>query len=367
MPADRETSVEAEFLTVVGRFAGPARGAGLLVISVFGVLATPSGALPLAFGLLALALLTAVAEHLAGKTGRGRPVAFALTLIRAAAICGTQFLTAPEAGELNQWALNVLTITAITLQWEWRPRITLPAVAGLLAIEVVPLGFEDGFSVVLRVLLEAALARGAFLLLSHITRRIDRLRERRARLAREESLAVERRRQEREYLAVLHDTAAATLLTVAQRGETADPASVAGYARRDLAILTGESGPGSVVDLETSLRGVLAQSPVRVETRWSPVPPIPASAALALVRAVREALTNVDRHSGVGEARLIVKDGVRVTVRDEGRGFDPASTPAQRRGVRGSLVERMAAAGGRAEVTSAPGAGTTVDLVWPHE
>ncbi|WP_037305327.1 sensor histidine kinase [Amycolatopsis orientalis] len=365
MPPDRETSVEAEFLTVVGRFAGPARGAGLVVISVFGVLATPPDALPLGLGLLALALGTAVAEHLAGKTGRGRPVAFALTLVRAAAICGTQFLTAPEAGELNQWALNVLTITAITLQWEWPPKITVPAVACLLAIEVPPLGFEDGLPVVLRVVLEAALARGAFLLLLRTTRRIDDLRERRARLAREESLAVERRRQEREYLAVLHDTAAATFLTVAQRGESTEPAEVAEYARRDLAILTGESGPGGMVDLETSLRGVLAESPVKVETRWSPLPPMPASAALALVRAVREALVNVDRHAGVGEARLTVEDGVRVTVRDEGRGFDPAATPAQRRGVRGSLVERMAAVGGRARVTSAPGAGTTVELVWP--
>ncbi len=350
---------------MVGRFAGPARGAGLLVISVFGVLATPSDALPLGFGLLALALGTAVAEHVAGRTGRGRPVAFALTLLRAAAICGTQFLTAPEAAELNQWALNVLTITAITLQWEWPPRVTVPAVVCLLAIEVAPLGFEDGLSVVLRVLIEATLARGAFLLLLRTTRRVDHLRERRARLAREESLALERRRQEREYLAVLHDTAAATFLTVAQRGETAGPAEVAEYARRDLAILTGESGPGSVVDLETSLRGVLSQSPVKVEARWAPVPPMPASAVLALVRAVREALTNIDRHAGVGEARLTVEDGVRVTVRDDGRGFDPAATPAQRRGVRESLVERMAAAGGRATVTSAPGAGTTVELVWP--
>ncbi len=350
---------------MVGRYAGPARGAGLLVISVFGVLATPSGALPPAFGLLALALVTAAAEQLAGKTGRGRPVAFALTLLRAAAICGTQFLTASEAGELNQWALNVLTVTAITLQWEWPPRVTVPAVACLLAIEVVPLGFEDGLPVVLRVLIEATLARGAFLLLLRTTRRVDHLRERRARLAREESLALERRRQEREYLAVLHDTAAATFLALTQRGEAAGPDEVAEYARRDLAILTGESGRGSVVDLESSLRGVLAETRVKVDARWAPVPPLPASAALALVRAVREALANVERHAGVHEAELTVEDGVRVTVRDDGRGFDPAATPAQRRGVRGSLVERMAAAGGRAKVTSAPGAGTTVELVWP--
>ncbi len=353
---------------MTGRLAGPARGTVLLLISVFGVLATPEGALPLGFGLLALALVAGLAELVAGRTGRGRPVAFTLAMLRAGAICGTQFLTAPEAGEINQWALNVLTLTAITLQWEWPPKVTVPAVACLLAIQVIPLGMENGLTTVLRVLIEAVLARGAFLLLLRTTKRIDHLRERRARLAREESLAQERRRQEREYLAVLHDTASATFLTVAQRGGTTDPAEVAEYARRDLAILTGESGGSgqdSMVDLEASLRGVLAQSPVTVDARWSPVPPMPASVALALVRAVREALVNVDRHAGVGEARLTVQDGVRVTVRDEGRGFDPAGTPAQRRGVRGSLVERMAAAGGRATVTSRPGAGTTVDLVWP--
>lgn len=353
---------------MVGRLAGPVRGTVLLLISVFGVLATPAGALPLGFGLLALALVAAVAELVAGKTGRGRPVALALAMLRAAAICGTQFLTAPEAGEINQWALNVLTLTAITLQWEWPPKVTVPAVACLLAIQVVPLGVEDGLSTALRVLIEATLSRGAFLLMLRTTRRVDLLRERRARLAREESLAQERRRQEREYLAVLHDTASATFLTVAQRGETTDPAEVAEYARRDLAILTGESGGSgqdSMVDLESSLRGVLAQSPVQVDARWSPIPPMPASAALALVRAVREALVNIDRHAGTSEARLTVQHGVRVTVRDEGRGFDPAGTPAQRRGVRVSLVERMAAAGGRAKVTSAPGAGTTVELVWP--
>ncbi|WP_244199790.1 sensor histidine kinase, partial [Amycolatopsis thailandensis] len=126
-------------------------------------------------------------------------------------------------------------------------------------------------------------------------------------------------------------------------------------------------GPGGVVVLEPAGRCGPHHGQVKGEARGARGPPIRAAAALPRVRAVREALVNVDRHAGVGEALLTVEDGVRVTVRDEGRGFDPAATPAQRRGVRGSLVERMAAAGGRAEVTSAPGAGTTVDLVWPHE
>ncbi|AXB49178.1 histidine kinase [Amycolatopsis albispora] len=352
---------------MVGRFAGVARGAGLVVISVFGVLATPSDALPLGFGLLALAVVAALAEVHTGRTGRGRRVAFALALARAAAICAAQLETAPEPGELNQWALNVLTITVITLQWEWPPRVTVPAVACLLVVQLAPLAPEDSVSTVLRVLIEGVLARLAFQLLVRSTRRIDRLRARRARLEREESLAQQRRRQEREYLAVLHDTASATFLMVAQRGASADPAEVAEYARRDLSILTGATGRDSMVELEASLRGVLAQSPVRVDARWSPVPLLPASAALALVRAVREALLNVERHAGVTEAVLTVEAGVRVTVRDEGRGFDPAAVPAHRRGIRGSLVERMAAAGGRATVTSAPGEGTTVELSWPDD
>jgi signal transduction histidine kinase len=53
---------------------------------------------------------------------------------------------------------------------------------------------------------------------------------------------------------------------------------------------------------------------------------------------------------------------VRVT--DAGRGFDVGAVSDHRRGIRGSVVERMAAVGGRAEVTSRPGR-TTVRLEWP--
>ena len=50
-------------------------------------------------------------------------------------------------------------------------------------------------------------------------------------------------------------------------------------------------------------------------------------------------------------------------VRDRGPGFDPAAVPADRRGVRESIVGRMERHGGRARVTSAPGGGTEVELV----
>ncbi len=53
--------------------------------------------------------------------------------------------------------------------------------------------------------------------------------------------------------------------------------------------------------------------------------------------------------------------GIEVFVRDRGPGFDPAGVPADRRGVRESIVGRMERAGGRAEIRSTPASGTEVD------
>ena len=65
-------------------------------------------------------------------------------------------------------------------------------------------------------------------------------------------------------------------------------------------------------------------------------------------------------------ARVQAGDGeLQVYVRDRGPGFDPAALPEDRRGVRESIVGRMARHGGRAAIHSAPGAGTEVELTIP--
>jgi two-component system NarL family sensor kinase len=345
--------VEAQFRAAVTRFAGLARAVATGLVGTFGVVATPTGALPVAFALLALTLIAGAADVFAG-----RGTAFVLSVLRAGAVCACQ----PWTTDL--WAINVLTITAITWQWEYRPRVTAPVVAGLLVLAAVT-GLDDWFPVALRVVVESVLARLAFVLLIRSTARTDTLRAERAALERTETLARDRRRREREYLALLHDTASATFLTVAA-GATADPAAVAGYAARDLAILTGQED--APAELEAGLRAVVAHRDFPVEAVWEQVPLIPAAAALALVRAAEEALRNAERHSGAGSAALRLApagDGVVVTISDGGAGFDPARVPASRRGVRVSVVERMRAAGGTAAVRSRPGAGTTVTLRWP--
>ncbi len=346
--------VEAEFLAAIGRFAGPVRGVGVVLLSAFGVCSVSSAGLPLGFALLGLMVVGAVADFFSPR------VALVFAVVRVVAVCAAQ---GALGGESGLWALNVLTTTAITLQWEWRPRVAVPVTAALLAVQTCAVGLDG--AVVLRVVVECALARLAFLVVRRSTRRVDELRVRRAEVVRAEALAAERRRREREYLALLHDTASATFLVVATQGGDAE--TVAGYARRDLELLTGTADDwDGVVDVGASLRTVAERSPLRVQAR-TPLAPVPASVALALVRAVREALVNVERHAGTTSAEVAVAaDGERVvvTVADEGRGFDPEQVSSHRRGISGSIVARMASVGGDAAITSAPG-GTTVRLAWP--
>ena len=88
--------------------------------------------------------------------------------------------------------------------------------------------------------------------------------------------------------------------------------------------------------------------------------------------AVTEACSNSVRHgygnAGEGTVDILYElrpDRLVVEVADDGPGFDPATVPAHRYGLRESIHGRMATVGGRAEVTSAPGAGTRIRLEWP--
>jgi signal transduction histidine kinase len=93
---------------------------------------------------------------------------------------------------------------------------------------------------------------------------------------------------------------------------------------------------------------------------------VPPAAAQDILRIVQESLANVGRHAGAEHVVVRLEthgDRLRVTVQDDGTGFDPDLATAQPGsfGLRG-LKERAAHLGGELEVRSAPGKGTTVTL-----
>jgi PAS domain S-box-containing protein len=129
--------------------------------------------------------------------------------------------------------------------------------------------------------------------------------------------------------------------------------------------------------LEAALRSHLARALGRAELaldadiRLGPGRLDPAVETAAF-RIAQEAMTNALRHAGASRlaVALRVDDGALVlSVRDDGHGFDLGA--AARRAARGEsaglsgMEERAQLAGGRLEMTSAPGRGTEVRAVFP--
>lgn len=84
--------------------------------------------------------------------------------------------------------------------------------------------------------------------------------------------------------------------------------------------------------------------------------------ALAAYRIVVEAVRNAIRHGGASEVVIEGEkktDGIRVTIRDNGCGFDPSAVPQDRYGIR-SMTGRAQLVSGSLRVESNPGGPTTV-------
>jgi signal transduction histidine kinase len=87
------------------------------------------------------------------------------------------------------------------------------------------------------------------------------------------------------------------------------------------------------------------------------------------VLAAREAMVNAAKFAGTDEVSVYVEvDGAdaSVFVRDRGVGFERSDVPPERRGLSESIEGRMTRHGGSAKITSAPGAGTEVELTLPR-
>jgi signal transduction histidine kinase len=105
---------------------------------------------------------------------------------------------------------------------------------------------------------------------------------------------------------------------------------------------------------------------VRVEGQIS----LPVDVKIAIYRIAQEAFNNIAKHAGATQVRVVLRamsgGGVLLAVRDDGRGFDLGSTPADRMGLR-IMAERSSGIGAQLWVNSAPQCGTEVAVQWPEQ
>ena len=95
--------------------------------------------------------------------------------------------------------------------------------------------------------------------------------------------------------------------------------------------------------------------------------PLSPEAEEQLYRLTQEALNNVVKHARTVAASVAVTSGpaeVTVVIRDNGIGFDPSLGRPGHLGL-ASMRERVTRLGGRLDIASAPGAGTTITATVP--
>jgi signal transduction histidine kinase len=142
-------------------------------------------------------------------------------------------------------------------------------------------------------------------------------------------------------------------------------------ARQNLAEARALVAGGAPADLDgaslpDALKRLAARHHAALEVT-GPVRTLPAGPEVVALRACQEALANARKHAGssvlVGVSLAYSDDSLTVSVRDEGRGFDPSAV-RNGYGLAG-LRARAAEVGGTAEVHSAPGDGTAVTVRLP--
>ncbi|NTV10360.1 MAG: GAF domain-containing protein, partial [Zoogloea sp.] len=126
-------------------------------------------------------------------------------------------------------------------------------------------------------------------------------------------------------------------------------------------------------DLDSAVRAALdkftEQSgvPAALSTRGMGAP-LAAEVETQVLYIVQEALSNVRKHAHAGKVEIELQrdpDGLRLTVADDGRGFEPNARPDAVGGEHIGLQimeERAARIGGRLSIESSPGRGTRVSL-----
>lgn len=120
--------------------------------------------------------------------------------------------------------------------------------------------------------------------------------------------------------------------------------------------------------LDGGLNSLAGRAPISVDltTHPDPLPRLEEKVEVNAYLLASEALTNIVKHAEAQQVRIVAwlyPDALVLDVVDDGCGFDPATVDGDG-GLR-HLRDRVGAVGGRLDVDSRPGRGTTVRAVFP--
>jgi signal transduction histidine kinase len=345
---------------------------------------------------LPLVVLVAAVRAFWLATAYGRPgsarrdhVLFAVHIVLVAALCAIE----PAFG-LYAW---IGLIDAASLLTRWASLAGITATALLIAVSEVggPGGVADRplvFTslVIVNVVIPWSLSRFMvqvqrqseerrcmILRLECAMRENEELHEQLVERAEESGRLGERTRVAQE----LHDTVAQGLVGIVTQLEAAE--RDADWAGRGLR--ARELARESLVQARRAIAALsdpvlahgLPQALDETCRQWTAITQIPVRVAAAgrersvdcadqLLRICQESLSNAVRHAEPSEVRVALDfrpDGVTLTVADDGAGFDPG-TVRWGFGVAG-MRQRASDCGGTFALSSAPGAGTTVEVTVP--
>lgn len=339
------------------------------------VLAHPGGAalvrqdgrlLPLS---LALVLGVALLHEALRLGGRLRPLWIYAALCCDVAVAA---LWIDASGGLRSPLLSLLLLfTGFFVLFFPRPIAPVPALLALAGVAQRGTPGDGGQLFDLLVLLShTILAVSLTALLVHHATREARLQAERRRLEASLAVAEERSRLSRE----IHDGLGGLLTAALFQSEGLAAKELRGTLRaameelrRSLRLLRGEAVAAESPAAVCRQFQERWRLPVRFEERGNG-PPLSPSHALSLQRILQESLSNAARHARAKEIRVSLErspDQLRLSVQDDGAGFDPAKRPSGHYGLT-HLEERARLLGAELTIRSAPGAGTLVRVAIPH-
>ncbi|QWF81721.1 hypothetical protein HUW46_05154 [Amycolatopsis sp. CA-230715] len=354
---------------------------------------TPAGATYWSLALVAVTALAylALGRRIARKeTGGPLRVVFAVVVVVA---CVTAIMLRPSAG-FALFATGSMLFLTVPVRIAVTATVLMAAVPPLSVI--VNFGIETDPNLGVLIPFTGLMVLFAAFVGPWIDRVVNQSKERAqlieqleasqaevSRLSREAGTAAERERLARE----IHDTLAqgfTSIVTLAQAIESemdTNPdtakrhlALAARTARDNLAearamvaeLTPAALGSSTLEDAVHREAARLGESGMDVTCEIDELPKLPTATEVVLLRGAQEALTNVRKHSGASAVaiRLRAANGsIRLTVRDDGAGFD-ASSGHTGYGLDG-MRARASEAGGSLTIHSGPEDGTTVELEVP--